>query len=188
MRARPRSCMHGHVRIFTRISSRPWRPPRPASGSLKSSANPVRSNTLKLRHISADLRIQPAYSNPLGGMGMASPRNATRRRHRSRGSAFKPARRPAPAAQGVDPRGIWTGWTRQKSAGAAPDRAGRMTDHAGQARRHACATPLGYRTFIFPSISLKPSLNMVFVSFWPSISTSSLPLALSSLPFMLSKT
>ena len=55
----------------------------------------------------------------------------------------------APAAQGVDPREIWTGWTRQKSADAAPDRAGRMTDHVGQARRHACATPLGYLASIF---------------------------------------
>ena len=37
------------------------------------------------------------------------------------GPAFKPARRPAPAAQGVDPRRIWTGWIQQKSADAAPD-------------------------------------------------------------------
>ena len=35
------------------------------------------------------------------------------------GPAFKPARRPAPAAQGVDPRGIWTGWIQQKSADVA---------------------------------------------------------------------
>ena len=55
------------------------------------------------------------------------------------GPAFKPARRPAPAVQGVDPRGAGAGRTRQKPAGAAPDRTGRMADHAGQARRHAGA-------------------------------------------------
>ena len=43
-------------------------------------------------------------------------------------SGFKPDTRPArrPAAQGVDPRGTGAGRTRQKSADAAPDRAGRI--------------------------------------------------------------
>ena len=83
------------------------------------------------------IKRQPAHSNPLGGMGTASLGDAATTTQW--GPAFKPARRRAPAAQGVDPRGIWTGWTRQKSADAAPDRAGRMADHAGQARRHASA-------------------------------------------------
>ena len=69
-----------HSRIFTamvipsRACARPRQRPgtlltRPAYGSHKSSANPVHSNALRLRNISADLRVQPAYSKRLGGMG-----------------------------------------------------------------------------------------------------------------------
>ena len=36
----------------------------------RSSANPTHSNALRLRNISADLRVQPAYSKHLGGMGV----------------------------------------------------------------------------------------------------------------------
>ena len=43
---------------------------RPAYGSRRSSANPVHSSALRLRNTSADLRIQPAYSKRLGGMGV----------------------------------------------------------------------------------------------------------------------
>ena len=141
------------------------------------------------------IKRQPTNSNPLGGMGTASLGDAATTSQW--GPAFKPARRPAPAAQGVDPRGIWTGWTRQKSAGAAPDRAGRMTDHAGQARRHACATPLGSQSpllyFItyflkcLAMISLSSlrlsfvSSSDVFVFSWSSINTSSSSFILSSL-------
>ena len=87
------------------------------------------------------IKRQPTNSNPLGGMGMPSPRDAATTTQW--GPAFKPARRPAPAAQGVDPRGIWTGWTRQKSADAAPDRAGRMADHAGRRPDPASCWRLG---------------------------------------------
>ncbi len=51
----------------------------------------------------------------------ASTHDVASRRGDEEGPAFKPARRPAPAAQGADPRGIWTGWIQQKSADAAPD-------------------------------------------------------------------
>ena len=176
MRASSRPCSYLYG-----LCARPRQRPgtlltRPASG-LSRSTRPTR--LLKCPAAASHLRrstIQPALKSPGGhGHGVAW------RCDDGGGPASKPARRPAPAAQGVDPRGIWTGWTRQKSADAAPDRAGRMTDHAGQARRHACATPLGYCTFIFSSISLEPSRNMVFVSFWPSINTSSLSFVLSSL-------
>ena len=80
------SCLHGCAHTFTgmltssRARARPWHPgtllPRPAYGSHRSSANPAHSNALRLRNISADLRVQPAYSKALGGMGMASPRDA----------------------------------------------------------------------------------------------------------------
>ena len=53
---------------------------------------------------------------------------------------------------------------RRRGAGSA----GRMTDHAGQARRHACATPLGYRVSTFLSISCSVSLipfSMPLISF-----------------------
>ena len=94
-------------------------PTRPASGFGESSANPTHSNSNVQR---------------LGGMGTASPRDATTgapRSSRPEGRRLRPG--------GVDPRGAGAGRTRQKPAGAAPDRAGRMADHAGQARRHASA-------------------------------------------------
>ena len=77
----------------------------------------------------------------------SSPANSLRRRRtavdgvnvrhrfamrRRRGLCVQAGPKAGPAAQGVDPRGIWTGWVRQKSADAAPDRAGRMADHAGR--------------------------------------------------------
>ena len=79
-RARPwsRVHLHGYVHICTAMAQAS--PTRPASGFGKSSANPVHSNALKLRNISADLRVQPAYSKRLGGMGMASTTTASLRR------------------------------------------------------------------------------------------------------------
>ena len=84
-----------HSQSLIRASSRPWSltrtamvmrtPSRPWRARLRRDQRvrftqikrqPTRSNVLKLRHISADLRIQPVYSNPLGGMGTASPRDA----------------------------------------------------------------------------------------------------------------
>ena len=109
-----------------------------------------RSTQIPSNDRSTQMRIRPTYSNSLrrrGGHGMAPLRDAATAS--TGGPASKPARRRAPAAQGVDPRGIWTGWTRQKSAGAAPDRAGRMADHAGQARRHAGAW---VRSLHFPTL------------------------------------
>ena len=107
LHVRPWSCahLHGHghaltfkgtctamvmrARSFTCtaivIHARPRQRPgtlltRPAYGSHGSSANPVHSSALRLRNISADLRVQPAYSKPLGGMGMASTTTASLRR------------------------------------------------------------------------------------------------------------
>ena len=150
LHVRPWSCAHlhghGHALTFkgTRtaivIHARPRQRPgafltRPAYGLSISSANPVHSSALRLRNTSADLRVQPAYSKRLGGMGMASPRDTTTtgapRSSRPEGLRLRPG--------GVDPRGAGAGRTRQKPAGAAPDRTGRMADHAGQARRHASA-------------------------------------------------
>ena len=85
------------------------RPPRPASPAPQTRRQPVSSNSLRLRRRAARRRRQR----------MTPPRDATSASQWR--PALKPARRPAPAAQGVDPRGIWTGWTRQKSADAAPD-------------------------------------------------------------------
>ena len=119
-------------------------PPRPA--------RPVHSNTRPANSLK--------FTAPTRGAWVRH-RFAMRRRRRRRSGAPRSSRpegrrlRPG----GVDPRGAGAGRTRQKPAGAAPDRAGRMADHAGQARRHACATPLGYCTFIFSSISLEPSRN-----------------------------
>ena len=58
--------------------------------------------------------------------------------------------RPKAGACGADPRGTGADRTRQKPADAAPDRAGRMADHAGQARRHAGAR---VRSPHFPTLS-----------------------------------
>ena len=69
------------------------------------------------RSVHSNLRIQTTHSNSLrrrGGHGVAW-------RCSDGSPASKPARRPAPTAQGADPRRIWTGWTRQKSADAAPE-------------------------------------------------------------------
>ena len=93
---------HGHALTFKgtrtaiviplRARARPCQRPgtpstRPAYGSHKSSANPVHSSALRLRHISADLRVQPAYSKRLGGMGMASTTTASLRRLRRQGAS-----------------------------------------------------------------------------------------------------
>ena len=102
-------------------------PTRPASGFGESSANPTHSNSNVQR---------------LGDMDTAPPRDA------ATASTGEPACH-GPAC-GLDPRGIGAGRTRQKPAGAAPDRAGRMTDHAGQARRHASAW---VRSLHFPTLS-----------------------------------
>ena len=120
---------------------------RPVHSNLR--IQPVSPPSLRQRPVNSNLRIRPTHSNSprrRGGHGHA----VASRRGDVEGPAFKPARRPAPAAQGVDPRRIWTGWIQQKSADAAPDRAGRMTDHAGQARRHASAW---VRSLHFPALS-----------------------------------
>ena len=131
LHARPWSCMHGHCHSHARpcsylygLCARPRQRlgtllPRPASG-LSRSTRPT--GLLKCPEPASHLRkssANPTHSNPLGGMGMASLRDAAPTSQW--GPAFKPARRPAPTAQGVDPRGIWTGWIQQKSADAAPD-------------------------------------------------------------------
>ena len=113
--------------------------PAETSGRLtQTRRQPVSSNSLRLRRRAARRRRQR----------MTSPRDAASTSQWR--PALKPARRPAPAAQGVDPRGTGAGWTRQKSADAAPDRAGRTTDRAGQARRHAGAW---VRSLHFPTLS-----------------------------------
>ena len=73
MRARSLTCTA--IVIPSRACARPRQRPgtlltRPAYGSHGSSANPVHSNALRLRNTSADLRVQPAYSKRLGGMGV----------------------------------------------------------------------------------------------------------------------
>ena len=73
MRARSLTCTA--IVIPSRACVRPRQRPgtlltRPAYGSHKSSSNPVHSSALRLRNTSADLRVQPAYSKPLGGMGV----------------------------------------------------------------------------------------------------------------------
>ena len=84
-------------------------PPRPARPVPQTRRQPVSSNSLRLLRRAARRRRQR----------MASLRDATTASASQWRPALKPARRPAPAVQGADPRGIWTGWTRQKSAGAA---------------------------------------------------------------------
>ena len=127
------SCAYVFTAMVTlpRARARPWHPgtllPRPASGFGESSANPTHSNSNVQR---------------LGDMDTAPPRDA------ATASTGEPACH-GPAC-GLDPRGIGAGRTRQKPAGAAPDRAGRMTDHAGQARRHASAW---VRSLHFPTLS-----------------------------------
>ena len=84
MRARSLTCTA--IVIHARPRQRPGTLlTRPAYGSHKSSSNPVHSSALRLRNISADLRVQPAYSKRLGGMGMASTTTASLRRLRRQG-------------------------------------------------------------------------------------------------------
>ena len=75
---RTRTAMVTHARI--RMAMAQANSPRPASGFGKSSANPVHSNALNLRHISANSRIRPAYSKALGGMGVNDGVASTSRR------------------------------------------------------------------------------------------------------------
>ena len=78
MRACTVTHMHGHSHTFTATSTCTGTLlTRPAYGLHRSSANPVHSSALRLRNISADLRVQPAYSKHLGGMGMASTTTAS---------------------------------------------------------------------------------------------------------------
>ena len=88
-------------------------PPRPAFGSLK----PTRPTGFP--------QIPCANDEGAPGHGIAS--------RRGDGVAVGPCiqARLKAGSCGADPRGTGAGWTRQKSADAAPDRAGRMTDHAG---------------------------------------------------------
>ena len=102
-RARHRhSCAHQSPGAFSDETS--------GSGSRGSSANPIHSNALKLRYISADLQSNRPTQKPWGAWARRRP--ATRRRRsgspparfkRAHGSGLKPdtrpARRPAPAAQ-----------------------------------------------------------------------------------------
>ena len=71
---------HGHARTFKGTRTAMFIPlrvmrtatlsTRPASGLSRSSANPVHSNTLKLRNASTNLQSNQ-YSKHLGGMGVS---------------------------------------------------------------------------------------------------------------------
>ena len=92
----------------------PIRSPRtPCADCRRGDACPGGAQTRRdQRPAYADPRTNPTHSNSLrrrGGHGYGVASRCDAAPTSQWGPAFKPARRPAPAAQGVDPRRIWTG-------------------------------------------------------------------------------